>query len=157
MKKVFLSLVLVLMLFGVTACTQEKGAYKPGTYFIVGDATTIYDPNFSDLEAYPMVTLVVDKNGFIAGISIDTTYPDSEGNYSTKRILGYDYGMKDASPVEKEWFEQADLLAEEIIKNQGLEGIVVDEDGKVDSIAGVTMVVDLYLDLIEDILEEAKK
>ena len=61
-----------------------------------------------------MNTLVVDKNGFIAGISIDTTYPDSEGNYSTKRILGYDYGMKDASPVEKEWFEQADLLAEEL-------------------------------------------
>lgn len=67
-------------------------------------------------------TLVVDENGVIVEIEFDMTQTevtfnakgeitaDLGGDYLSKYELGEAYGMKKASGIGKEWFEQVDAL-----------------------------------------------
>ena len=71
---------------------------------------------------------------------------DINGAVKTKRQLGDDYGMKKASGIGKEWYEQADAFEEYITGKTAAEvtGIAVDDSGKttdVDLAASVTVAI----------------
>ena len=79
----------------------------------------------------------------------------------TKQELGYDYGMKKASGIGKEWFEQADAFAEYVKGKSAAEvkGIAVDEEGKAkdaDLISSVTVRVGSLIALVEKAATNAK-
>ena len=55
-----------------------------------------------------------------------------------------------------EWHEQAEKVEEFLVEKQDVSAIDVKDDGKTDTIAGVTMNVDGFVDLVKDALSKAK-
>lgn len=71
------------------------------------------------------------------------------GEYKSYLSSVGEYNMTDDGPT---WKEQADALAAQVIADQSTEGIVIGEDGKTDSVAGVSISVDGFTDLVEKAL-----
>ena len=71
-------------------------------------------------------------------------------------MLGDEYNMKSASEAGKEWYEQVNLIENKVIQNQGIEFMTLNEDGKTDTIAGVTMKVNALYEALNNALSKAK-
>lgn len=150
MKKIIKLTVLFLLM----AVVVSAGGYKTGVYR--GSRVMLS-------QGYPhtdFVTIVVGGKGKIVAVLIDATYPVDTKNYNkgftTKQLLGDDYGMRRGSSIDREWNEQVDAIAEDIIKNQGIK-FKLEKDGAPDGVAGATINVEPYVRIIEEILEEARK
>ena len=158
MKKILLSLLLLLTI-GLTGCEklEPKGAYKEGTYF-----------GFASEESYGNVltstaTIYVDANGNLKSVFIDATYVH-DGEITTKKALGDEYGMKETSanigviPGGAEWDEQVNALEEKILAEQGLDWIKWSsaDSTKLDSVSGVTISVNTIIDAVSMALNQAK-
>ncbi len=119
------------------------------------------------------VAVTTDSDGKITAAVIDSTQGtvkfDAEGKITsdltsgvkTKRQLGDDYGMKAASGIGKEWYEQAANMEVYLVgKTAGeVTGIAVDADGKgtePDLLAGVTISIDGYQAAAVKAIENAK-
>ena len=137
-----------------TGCEEvpEKGIYKEGTYF--GYAQSVS----SGTTLTTTAVIYVDDLGMIKSVFIDSTYAKEANVLSTKKVLGDDYAMKSASPVGKEWYEQVDILEQEIIKQQDLNWIKWTDDAKTktDSVAGVTIAIDDIYTAVNNALNQAK-
>lgn len=162
MKKLFLGLVLVTLLFTV-GCekVETEGKYTKGTYLGVQDTV-----DYNSGESFVTTALVnVDKEGMISNVFIDVTYKTSEGVNTTKKVLGDDYGMKATSAnigvIEggAEWYEQVKVLEDKVVSEQGLEWFTFkqDEPSKTDAVSGVTITVTDYHAALTNALEQAKK
>lgn len=150
MKKYFvLCLMLVVSLFVFTGCEKvETGNYKEGTYF------GTYEDNY-DGKAVATAVVYVDANGVIKSVFLDTVYEKNDV-LTTKKVLGDEYNMKSASEAGKEWYEQVNLIENKVIQNQGIEFMTLNEDGKTDTIAGVTMKVNALYEALNNALSKAK-
>lgn len=122
-------------------------------------------------SVYTVVT--TDENGVITGTIIDATQGivafDGQGKITsdltagirTKRQLGDEYGMKAASQLGKEWYEQAASM-EAFVTGKTLEevmGIAVREDGKTedeDLASSVTIAIGSFQSAIEKAVHNAK-
>lgn len=120
-----------------------------------------------------VVAVTVDKDGKIAECKIDvaqtrinfstagkvTTALDTV--YKSKQDLKEDYGMKKASGIQKEWYEQANAFAE-YVKGKTVDevkGIALNEEGKptaAELTASVTVHVNEFVDAIEKAVGNAK-
>lgn len=71
----------------------------------------------------------------------DGKFTTMSGAMDTKRMLGDGYGMKGASSMKKEWYEQADAFDRWCVgKSEAeLSGLKPDASGKVDGISGCTI------------------
>lgn len=158
MKK-YLSLLILLMFVFLTGCEKvNEGKYKEGTYF----GSHQYE---SYGKKYVTTAVVyVDKDGLIKSVSIDSTY-FKDDVYTTKKVLGDDYGMKATSAsigvIEggAEWYEQIAVFEDKIVKEQGLDWLTFTDDAKTktDAVSGVTITVDTYNAAVKNALEQAKK
>lgn len=65
------------------------------------------------------------------------------GKLSTKREAGDSYGMKNASSIKKEWYEQADALDAYAVGKTAndLKKTTIGADGKTDAISGCTIAI----------------
>ncbi len=89
-----------------------------------------------------IATMLVDSKGnaselfldVLQGQPVDGTF---EWRSKTKQELGNDYNMKGASAIEKEWFEQAQAIAEYVLAN-GADSIETD-GGFISNIAGASV------------------
>lgn len=177
MKKILVSILLV-VLITLTGCTKVEGLYKEGTHFAY------------DEETQYTVIVYVDESGLIKSVFFDAPYIvyDSDNKCpevikygkpqcqpTTKQILKDEYGMRAASSIDKEWYEQVEAFADKVIKEQNLdwltfkykdadENIVVEQpEGKTeadkvytDSVSGVTIRVDNLYRLIDKVIKQAK-
>lgn len=87
----------------------------------------------------------------VTGCAVDTlpvSLPVEEGVFTyvsgeimTKVQQGDAYGMKKASPIEREWYEQAEAFATYAVNKTAaaLDGIALDSEGKTDAVAGCTI------------------
>ncbi len=145
MKKILLLVTLLLISFSLSAKGFKTGIYRSER---ISSKQTSY------------VTMIVGEEGMIDHILIDVLLPVDKEDYSkgitTKQILGDKYGMVKASKIKKEWYEQANILASDIVKNQGVT-FKVKDDLKTDGVAGATIKVAEYVELINELIEEAKK
>ena len=152
MKKVLLGIVLfVSVLFVGCTPVEEMGDYKEGTYF----------GSFNDTGTRPYTGIAVvhvDENGFIDSVFVDATYT-KDGVPTTKKALGDDYAMKVASPIGKEWFEQANALEAKVLEEQGLSWLTWKDEtnSTTDAVAGVTMKINILTEAIQNALNQAKK
>jgi hypothetical protein len=171
MKKLLLSLFMLLLVFTLAACGAEQGEYTPGIYhgYSVGNE--------------PSIAIVsIDENGMIVNVLIDTVYlkaeadggvnwlsrgNEVEGIAITKRAYdnGCGYHMhrdKDVVNCEVDgelmWWQQVDLIAAAVVDNQGLPNWTLDADKITDddAMSGVTITVDGYLAAIQDALSKAR-
>lgn len=149
MKKGLL-IVMTFVLIVITGCVkvEEQGNYKVGTYF----------GSFVDNGSVATAVVYVDDNGYIKSVYLDTTYEKDE-ILTTKKTLGEEYGMKAASPISKEWFEQVGILENKIITEQGLDWIKwTDEDKtETDSVSGVTMKINALYKAVDGALKQSKE
>ena len=134
-KIIVLSMVSLLLLGGCA-----KG-YKEGIY--TGTATA---------------TVTVDSNGKITSVELDTTYT-KDGVKTTKKALGSEYGMYN-NPYGStigEWDTQVKALEDYIVKNQGIDSLKLNEDGKTDAVSGCTIKIDALYEAASNALKQAKK
>ena len=152
MKKYLVILTtIVLCVFLFTGCEKvNEGNYKEGTYY--GSVVDTYGGSNSVASA----VVYVDSTGMIKSVFLDTVYTKDDV-LTTKKTLGDAYNMKPASEVGKEWFEQVNLIEAKVVENQNITFITLNEDGKTDAIAGVTMKVDALYKALENALNQAKK
>ena len=65
--------------------------------------------------------------------------------------------MKTRSEAGKEWYEQVNLIESKVVENQDISFIKLDDNGKTDAIAGVTMKIDALYNALDNALKDAKK
>lgn len=98
---------------------------------------------------------VILKDNKIQEVPIDETVADVD---KTKKQLQNSYGMKQASSIGKEWYEQV-LFFEDYVKTHGIENIKTDEKGKSvneDLKTGCTIRVDTFIEAIKQAEMDAK-
>ncbi len=153
MKRIFAVMLTLLMGVVLVACggTTEEGDYKPGLYL-----------GYTDGHRNTYAYVYVDAEGFINDVFIDTVYTttdDDEDIATTKMSLDYGQGY-DMRNDGLWWYEQVDLVAQNIVENQGIIDYDLidgdfDEDGD-DVISGVTITVDGYLEAVGNALSRAE-
>ena len=161
MKK-FLTLCLVMVgLLIITGCekVEESGKYKEGTYF------GSYQYESYGAQYVTTAVVYVDSNGMIKSVYLDSTY-NKDGVNTTKKTLGDAYGMKETSanmgniPGGAEWYEQAKKIEDKVIAEQGISWVKWSDEAKtkldVDTISGVTISSDSYINAINSALSQAK-
>ncbi len=117
------------------------------------------------------VAVVVDGDGKIVSCKLDTAQNKmgftTEGKvvkteeFKTKKELKDDYGMKAASGIGKEWYEQAEAMEAYVIGKtaEEIKGIAVDESNKptdADLLAGVTVSIGGYKTAAVKAVDNAK-
>ncbi|MCD1146590.1 hypothetical protein LQU94_00475 [Peptoniphilus sp. KCTC 25270] len=94
--------------------------------------------------------------------SVDGVAPEGlEAFIQSKRELGAEYGMKAASKIEKEWFEQMDAL-EDYFQGKSVEeitGVTLEEgsEAAADLASSVTIKIDELKEMIVGAMENVKK
>lgn len=140
MKKQWLFLALSVML---AACGSKSAVEKKGS----GSYT-----NDNGEKTTAKVTLKDDK---IASVDIDET---AKGKDKTKKQLGDAYGMKEASPIKKEWNDQVTYF-EKYVAKHGVDKIRLNKDGQAennDVRSGCTIRVEGFLKAIDEAKKNAK-
>ncbi len=180
MKKILaVTLVAALLLAG---CSASGGAVKLG----LGQKTMIdKSADLTEKDGVKagaaqvdtmMCAVVVDASGKVVSIRFDTAQTkvtfdeagkitsDKAVEYPTKRELGDEYGMKKASSIGKEWFEQVDAIEKwmtgktaDQIKGMKVktteEGTVSDE---ADLTSSATIKIDEFLEVAAEAIANAK-
>lgn len=104
-----------------------------------------------DSKTTVTVTLEGDK---LTAVEIDQVSGDS-----TKKQLGNDYNMKQASGIEKEWFEQAEFLENYMVENNTTDIEVDNMSGKAvseDVLSGCTIGIKDIVDAASQAVKAAK-
>ncbi len=131
------------------------------TSTVTGEGTATNESNGETLKTTAKVTMDGDK---FTNVEIDETYKDKDGNDTTKKALGADYGMKETSAsigqIEggAEWFEQIEFL-ENYIKENGVDGIELNDEGKAtneDVLTGCTINIKPYIEAVKAAKDNAK-
>lgn len=143
-------------LMGVVGLLLLAGCSKG---YVEGVYTGSAIDNYGGQSNTATAEVTVDSNGKITDVNLDTTYTTSDGVETTKKTLGTDYGMYgvDYGSQVGEWYEQVEALEQNVIDNQGLDGIELDSDGYTDTVSGCTIKVDALYEALEDALKQASK
>lgn len=120
-------------------------------------------------ETY-MSAVAVDADGKIAAVVIDTAQntvayttdgklaPEFKAEGTTKKVLKEEYGMKKASKIGKEWYEQIEALEAHLIGKTAEEvaGLKLEEGKAVDLASSVTISVGGYQAVVGEAVKNAK-
>ncbi len=136
------------------------------------DATADADGLAMAYSTYGVVT--VNADGVVTSSYIDmsqgkvnfdatgTITTDLTVGPSTKRELGEDYGLRGASSISKEWFEESDAFSAYVLGKTADEvaGIAIDEEGHAadaDLVSSVTVHVSPFVSIVSAAIENATK
>lgn len=123
--------------------TQETGAgLQDGIYRVEADSV--------DDKGYLYMLTIKVEDGMITSLVFDSM--NREGEYKSYLSTVGEYVMTDDGLT---WKEQADALANYVLENQSIEGLAVDENGKTDVVAGVSISINNFLELAEKALQKA--
>ncbi|MBB2181673.1 hypothetical protein H0486_02125 [Lachnospiraceae bacterium MD1] len=170
MKKAFaLLLAAGLVVSTLTGCGKSAEPAKTGLSVITSiakskDASAEGD-GLAEVDS-TVVAVLVGKDGKILDCKIDVAQTkmnfSTEGKLTTdiatvfqsKQELGDAYGMKKASGISKEWFEQANAFADYVVGKtvDEVKGIAVNEDGTAkdaDLAASVTVHINEFVEGVE--------
>lgn len=158
MKKVLLVFVALLATIALFGCKERE--FKHDGTFMAYELSV--RTNNTPQVVFVTVTIENDK---IVGYQIDTRQgarPLNEEtslyswrwNEKTKRELGFDYNMKNASDIGKEWFEQAEAIEAFWLEN-GLDAVETDAEDYITNITGASMK-DAYTNVAKAAVENAK-
>lgn len=159
----------------VKACNDDMAkSFNAETAPVLGVAIETEDSSTKDpaddkagtAAMYTTFGVTATVNGVVAAAVVDTIQPKISfgtdgvptefGFGGTKRELKEDYGMKKASSIEKEWYEQSGFLTDYVV------GKTADEIGAIETVennghfvatdadilAGCTMSIDGYLSVL---------
>jgi predicted small secreted protein len=175
-RKLFIIIAAMLLIAMVaTACSTGNGSASGDVKLGLGTINRINrsaDAGESDGNAQTdavIAAVLVDDEGKIVDVTIDTVQSkiaftadgkiatDPETLVKTKKELGDEYGMKDVSSLNKEWYEQIEALEEWLVGKtlSDIENIKL-TDGKADDLkTSVTITVTAYLGAVKKAIENA--
>lgn len=176
MKKIIaLALVLMMALFALAGCSGKAASAKTGLAVIssISKSTDAGDADGRAQVDSIVAAVTVGEDGKIIACSIDTAQTripfTVDGRiaapldtvYKSKQELGDEYGMKAASGIGKEWYEQANALAAYVVGKtiDQVKGIAVNEEGAptdAELASSVTVGVTDYIAAIEKAVANAK-
>ncbi len=93
------------------------------------------------------------------GDQVKSVAIDESENGSSKKDAGDDYGLKEYSNINKEWYEQIEFL-ERYLKENGSEGLAFDAQGRAqnaDVASGCTISIEKYVNAYEQAKADAMK
>ena len=155
MKKIATLLIAAVLCFGVAGC--EKAEQKEEAKYIEGTYAAEIEDDYNNEGNIASAKVVVDKDGKIESIYLDTTYKTKDGKETTKKALGNDYNMKTYNPsAAGEWFEQVEKLENAIVENQGIDFIELKEDDTTDAVSGCTIKINALVAAAEKAINDAK-
>ncbi len=150
MKRFIIMFVAVFAVFALASCGKKE--YQYDGKFIAFETSLNYGaPQITWVE----VTI---EKGKVTKYFIDELQTtDGVWNSKTKKELKEDYGMKEVSPIKKEWYEQAQVI-EDFFLSDGPDKLPLDEKGDVDTdkLAGASMTADLYVRIANKALSYKK-
>lgn len=176
MKKILAMLLCTVMVMSMLAgCSSSGAAAKTGLAVITSVGKSANAGAEGDGLAQTdslVVAVLVDKNGKILDCKMDSAQTkinfsaegklttDSATVFKTKQELGTEYGMKKASPIGKEWNEQADAFAKFCIGKtlEEVKGIAVTGEGlagDADLAASVTVHIGDFVAAVAKAVENA--
>lgn len=137
MKKILALVLAVAMLASFAACGASEAEYKLGMGISVSLDSTTEETAQADAT---VATVVLDADGKIVAADLDCAQTKvkaadvddlSKVDVRTKKEKKEDYNMKGASPIGKEWYEQAAAFAEKMIGKTvaDIEGIETEVKG----------------------------
>ena len=151
MKKVLLLFLIVLGALFLTACQKEESLYTDGVYTAFVEGTPKVDQTRGDLT---WVTVTI-EDGEIVSYYIDVLqYKNGAYLELSKKELGDAYGMA-TEEGQLEWYEQAKALESFFLSNS-VDAVELDETFHTDLITGVTITVNVYVEVANLALEAAK-
>lgn len=121
----------------------SEAAYKDGTY-------TAQDSEFTD--GYKGIVTMTVSGGAVTALSYDCV--DESGVTKSQLSMEGKYVMTENGP---KWHEQSKALADYVIANQSADGITMDETGKTDAVASVSISVGGFVNLVEDCFRQAQQ
>lgn len=121
----------------------SEAAYKDGTY-------TAQDSEFTD--GYKGIVTMTVSGGAVTALSYDCV--DESGATKSQLSMDGKYVMTENGP---KWHEQSKALADYVIANQSVDGITMDEAGKTDAVASVSISVGGFINLVEDCFRQAQQ
>ncbi len=175
---ILLTSIMVLCLLTSTGCSDKDNNNDTPTSLKFGIGVKYYSDEPTNASGNingkgqlttTAAAVLLDSNSRIVKCSIDTAETlaeyTSSGKYilseasKTKYELGNDYGLKKASGINKEWYEQIDALCE-LVKGKTLDEIrtLVADSGKGNSDvinAGCTIVVSDFIYALEEAIKSA--
>ncbi len=177
MKKFITMLLVGTLSLSIAACGTSKEEPAPATETapveseVVEESEEAEEPEESEVAAEPAAeTGLVDGEYTVEGPESDNwqdvvtvtveggviadivwTGVNAEGKDKIEESKAGNYNMGG----ELEWYEQAEALEAEVIQNQNTSTIVVKEDGKTDAVAGVSISVDGFVDLVNEAIDQA--
>jgi hypothetical protein len=178
LRKVLTS-VAVLLLFAmlVTACGGKGQSAAPGAIKHGMGSVTLLTESIDAGESDGLVqvdstvaTVVLDSEGKIVSVAIEAIQSKmpftADGKLAgdpsvptrTKKELGDEYGMKKASSLNKEWFEQIDALEKWLVGKtlSDIENMKLTDGAADDLKTSVTMTVTNYLEAVKKAIANAK-
>ncbi len=173
-KYIALTLVLVFALLAFAGCGAKTAKTGMGVVTSIGSSK---EPGEKDGNAQVdsiVAAVLVGADGKILNCKIDTAQTKiaftAAGTIATaldaeiksKQEKGPEYGMKGASPIGKEWNEQADALAAYVVGKtvDEVKAIPLNEEGAptgADLVSSVTVHADGYIAAIVKAVENAKE
>ena len=151
MMKKFVSILLmaILLVTVFSACGNAGGgSLKDGTY-------KAEEAEFDEHSGWKDNVTIEVKDGKISSVDWNSSYKDGGKDKKTSSKDG-DYAMVAKGNAIAEWHEQAEKTEKFLLEKQDVNEIKLTDDGKTDSIAGVTMDVDGFVGMVKDALDKAK-
>lgn len=123
--------------------TEVNGGLVDGIYYLEDEEFAGNYKNYLTLKV---------EGGAITSLVWDSK--DEVGEYKSYLSSVGKYVMTEDGLT---WKEQADALAQAVLEDQSTQGIILDEEGKTDSVAGVSINISDFINLTEKALEQASR
>lgn len=135
--------VLVIFLAESLGGKGEKVSLQDGSY-------QVESPEF--VNGYKDIVSMEVVGGKITRLSWDAV--DEAGASKTQLSKDGDYIMTESNP---RWHEQSEDLASFVIEHQSIDGLAMDESGKTDAVASVSINIQGFVSLVKECIKEASK
>ena len=124
---------------------QPKGELQDGLFYA--------EAQQFDSNGYKEYVALYISGGRIVWVNWNAA---NEDGTQSKKEAGDSYGLKSASGIGAEWYQQAEAFEQYVIEHQGVEGLTTGDDGKTDAISGCTIAVSGAKTLTEQIITQAR-
>jgi major membrane immunogen (membrane-anchored lipoprotein) len=125
-----------------------KGAYKDGWYYTEAAATDDYHTKNS--------TIITIVNGTIVDVLWNGILQDMPAGINPSKMITSRANGYPMTGAKKMWHEQSALFSSALIKAQDPKKIRVKANGAPDGVSGVSVKVKDYLDVVKQVLAEAR-
>lgn len=133
-----------------TTTSGTVNATNSSNSMVLKDGTYLAKAQEADDNGLTEQVEMVVEGGKITEVVWDCVGEDG----TTKRKLA-DNGQYVMTEDGLTWTEQANALAQTIIENQSLDAVGMNEQGKTDAVAGVSIYIGSFVSLVEQCLEQA--